>query len=101
MGKLANLEEGMLSFILLCIMLLSAVGAVLTAGWVEGLGLLPWIAFISLIWGLVFSRLPLTGLALHTGSLLVGAGVVAYFVCLTLPEDGLLERLGQIWERLN
>ncbi|MBI4320597.1 MAG: transglutaminase domain-containing protein [Chloroflexi bacterium] len=101
MGNLLKPEEGWLSFLLLFVMLFSVVGAVLAAGWVDGMGILPWIATVSLLWGYVFSRVRLPGAILHASSTVVGAGAVLYFVSQAMPEGTLVDRLAEIAERFN
>lgn len=100
MVALPKLEESWLSFLLLLLLIQSAVMSVVVASWVDGLGILPWVAVIAILLGLAFAKLRVPGILLHLLALAVGSGVVAYLVCYTLPEGTIEDRFNELVTRL-
>ncbi|MBI2955438.1 MAG: transglutaminase domain-containing protein [Chloroflexi bacterium] len=97
---LPRLEEGWFSPLLLIVIVETATLSVVAASWVDGLSVLPWLAVISISWGLLFAKLPLPGAILHPVGLAAGIGVTTYLVTSTLPGESFAKRLDELITRL-
>lgn len=100
MRSLVRLEQGWVSFFLLCVMVLSVAWSLQAPGWVPGLDMLAWVAFIGLVLGLVLSRVRTSAVLLHVLGLSVGTLLIVVLVSNMIDEPTARERVLVLWFRL-
>jgi hypothetical protein len=105
-----KLEEGWTSFLFVLLMLLMVVSSVMAAEWTRGLSILPWIATVAVVSGLVLSKVRrLPGVIAHLLALSVGALVVTLMLniifgpplvpaALVVSARGLAAKTGLIYQ---
>ena len=82
-----KLEEGWLTVLLLCAMIVVAAGGVAAAGWTDGLNA-AWITGVAAIFaGLALARSRFSGTTAFLFATVYGLLVVGFFVGLSLPGD--------------
>ncbi|MBI5300894.1 MAG: transglutaminase domain-containing protein [Chloroflexi bacterium] len=86
-----KIPEGISTFVLLVLMLLSVTGSVVAADWTDGLGVLAWSAFAGVACGFALARTRLRGWLAHLVMLLLAAPVTGLIVGLLLPRALTLE----------
>lgn len=101
MGSVWRLEQGWLSFLLLCVMVLSVAWSLEAPNWVPGMDMLSWITFAGLVLGLILSRMRASPILLHGTGLTAGALIVAFSASSLLNEATWQERLVTLWYRLS
>lgn len=100
MRPLWKTEQGWLSFILLCIMVLAVAWSLEAPGWVPGMDMLSWIAFGGLLAGLFLSGFRMPAILLHLAGLSAGALTIAFSASSLVNEETWRERLVVLWFRL-
>jgi len=88
-----QVSEGISTFVLLALLLLSVTGSVVAADWTDGLGTLSWSAFAGLMFGFLAARSRLSGWLTHPVMLGLALPVTIFFV------SGLLSRTLTLQER--
>ncbi len=98
-------REGWLSLLLLMAVVLSPAVSLADASWVDGLWIVPWLAFLSLLLGFILAKLPVRGPIAHLFALEVGlVGIGFYFAALGPRgdwEERFLWLFGRIWAWLE
>ena len=108
-----RLEEGWTSFLLVMLMLLALVWSVRAAEWIDGLGILTWIALVAMLFGLVLAKMRrLPAILAHLLSLGVGIAWVAVLLSTTfqppmvpaelaMSAHSLSAKLGAIYQQAS
>ncbi|MCL4458984.1 MAG: DUF3488 and transglutaminase-like domain-containing protein [Chloroflexi bacterium] len=94
-------QEGWFTFIILCLVVLSAIWSVQAASWVDHLDKLTWIGLLALFCGLVFAKTRLPSWSLHAWAFVFGPAAIVYTILTTLPQGVTSKGLAELWNRLS